>query len=188
MVYTDIDKICDILRDLRKERVYPTAVQDLTSLNLNTDKSAAFLIQLIASCLGRTKKTDIVLASFGLLEGYGETEKIDERRKMIKKQIHYEGESESLYQIEKTCYKHIAKYFLPFYKDVEGSKKLLDKALTSDYYDIEHDRVILPGPFSLAGRITTSANLKNDFGFTEEQAMAVDWLLNTATLSKKDDT
>lgn len=187
MVYTDIDKICDILKDLRKERVYPTAVQDLTSLNLNTDKSAAFLIQLIADCLGRTKKTDIVLASFGLLEGYGETVKIDERRKMIKKQIHYEGESESLYQIEKTCYKHIAKYFLPLYKNVEGSKELLDKALASDYYDIEHNRVIFPRPFSLVGSITRVPNLK-DFGFTDEYIMGVNRFLDRVALAKKEET
>ena len=76
-------KIYSILKTLRKDLFYTVAVSEITSLSLDAEKCAAFLIYVITNCFGQTYTTDIVLGSFALLKEYSEITSVDTRRTFV---------------------------------------------------------------------------------------------------------
>lgn len=189
-------KIYSILKSLRKDLCYSVAVSEITSLSLDAEKSAAFLIYIVTSCLGHTYAADIVLASFALLKEYGDITSIDTRRGFISMDLRYRGRFESLYRIENTAYQKMAKYLSPFYQNKDASIKLVKSALKSEFYDQENKKAIRPVSFNKLKRMEGAPirhfinNPKQLFSLNAEtemlkmldfnplQIVYVDWLLS----------
>ncbi len=140
-------KIYSILKTLRKDLFYTVAVSEITSLSLDSEKCAAFLIYVITNCFGQTYTTDIVLGSFALLKEYSEITSVDTRRTFVSIDLGYDGKPESLYRIENTAYQKMARYLSPFFGNKDTSIKLVRNALKSEFYDQENKKAVRPVSF-----------------------------------------
>lgn len=189
-------KIYSILKTLRKDLFYSVAVSEITSLSLDAEKSAAFLIYVITNCFGQTYTTDIVLASFALLKEYSDITSVDTRRTFVSIDLDYDGQAESLYRIENTAYQKIARYLSPFYGNKDTSIKLVRSALKSEFYDQENKKAIRPVSFCKMKRmegepirhfigdpkhlfsLNADVELLKMFNFDPVQVVVVDYVLS----------
>lgn len=162
-------------KSLRSSLDYPEAIGKMTGRSYDHDKAAAILIYLTVSKLGRTDASNIVLASWALLEGYNtDNLRIDRghlgrRRNKLKADIDLNGNPSNFDKKEEALYSRISDFYGSEFKDEGRIDAVLNAALESEYYDNEAKRVIIPKLFR-ESQLPVSESTNEDIPLTPESS------------------
>lgn len=99
------------LVSMRKYKNYASALFEITNKRVSLDDAGAVFIHLTLSALGRSYKSDRVLASWGLIRGYdSEDLQVEERRVKYIKDSGYEHSASNLAKEEVKYYKEVVQH------------------------------------------------------------------------------
>ncbi|WP_249311210.1 tetratricopeptide repeat protein [Congzhengia minquanensis] len=96
---------------MRQQKNYAVALLELVNRRISPDDAAAVFIHLTISALGRKDKSDIVLASWGLIRGYESKDLIvKERRLKYIEDSGYKSSTDNLAKEEIKYYRTVAQF------------------------------------------------------------------------------